>query len=639
MYSRDNYYKSEKEEEQPTQPAASSNSDKIDFEKYDDIPVETSGRDPPKPIAGWTETDLSSEIQRNIEIAGYKKPTPVQRYSLPIVSKGRDLMSCAQTGSGKTAAFLLPIISQLFKDPPTSSYSGYDRNRKITPQALVLAPTRELACQIHDESKKFSRNTRLRMAILYGGAPMGPQLRELERGCDILVATPGRLVDVIERGRLSLAQIRYLVLDEADRMLDMGFEPQIRRIVEGEDMPPTGKRQTLMFSATFPKEIQQLAASFLHDYVFLTIGRVGSTTDLITQRFIKVADEADKEQKLLELICTIKGLTLIFVETKKKASNLDWFLRKKGFPATSIHGDREQQERTAALRDFSSGRTPFLIATNVAARGLDISNITHVINYEMPSNIDDYIHRIGRTGRAGKNGVSTSFISPDNTNIISPLVERLREGNLEVPGWLDSMRPYKRGGSSSFRGRSTTGGRGGGGYRFGARDFRSQSGPPPPRAGPISQPPNVPTFAPPPSAVHYPGYSSYMPYMPVPPAPYGMPPPPYAAMPAYPPPHYPSADDRRAPSTSASDDSKKRRQDDYSDDARDKYRRTSDSTRTYDKDYDSKPRSSSYDHDKRSSDSHRSDYSSHRSDHRDHGSDRSSSSSRHSSSHRSHDKY
>jgi len=344
-------------------------------------------------------------------------------------------MGCAQTGSGKTAAFLFPIISQMVKtNLPSDQGVGYGR-RKVFPYALVLAPTRELACQIYDEAKKFSYKTGLKSVVVYGGAPIGLQLRDLERGCDILVATPGRLVDIMERARISVSQIRWLILDEADRMLDMGFEPQIRRIVEGEDMPKTGERQTLMFSATFPKEIQRLAASFLCDYVFLAVGRVGSTTELVTQKFIRV-EEADKQGMLLDLITSVKGLTIIFVETKRKADMLEDFLIRDGFPATSIHGDRVQQDRTAALRTFSSGQTPYLIATNVAARGLDIDNIAHVINYDMPTDIDDYVHRIGRTGRAGKPGLATALISEENANIV-PSYWIFLPNHLKkfLPGW------------------------------------------------------------------------------------------------------------------------------------------------------------------------------------------------------------
>lgn len=257
-------------------------------------------------------------------------------------------------------------------------------------------------------------------------------------------------------------------------MLDMGFEPQIRRIVQKEDMPTTGKRQTLMFSATFPKEIQQLASQFLHDYLFLTIGRVGSTTELVSQKFVKVFDESDKQQKLLQLVATVPGLTLIFVETKKKANNLDYYLKRNGFPSSSIHGDREQAEREAALKSFSSGRTPYLIATNVAARGLDISGVVHVINYDMAPNIDDYVHRIGRTGRAGKAGVSTTFMTTDNANVVSELLKLLRDAKQEIPPWLEEMK-YLRKSSGGYKGNS--GGRfgssfGGGGKKFGAKDFR-----------------------------------------------------------------------------------------------------------------------------------------------------------------------
>lgn len=433
--------------------------------KYDEIPVETSGHDCPPSLNSWTDIDLGPVLSNNVKLAKYDRPTPVQKYALPIVAAGRDLMGCAQTGSGKTAAFLFPIIAQLSKHgiPPEPAYK-----RKVYPLVLILAPVRELACQIHDEARKFSYKTGIKSCVVYGGASIGLQLRDLERGCDLLVATPGRLVDIIERGRISLNSIRYLVLDEADRMLDMGFEPQIRRIVEQEDMPLTGERQTLMFSATFPKEIQRLAASFLHDYIFLAVGRVGSTTDLVTQKFVRV-EESDKKTILLDLLAAVKGLTIIFVETKKKADMLEDFLVREGFGATSIHGDRDQQDRTAALRSFSSGHTPFLIATNVAARGLDIDNITHVINFDMPTDIDDYVHRIGRTGRAGKPGLSTSFVTEENANVVPKLLEILIESGQEVPPWLEAMKGYRSGGH-----RDSYGYRGRGGPRFGGRDYRQE---------------------------------------------------------------------------------------------------------------------------------------------------------------------
>jgi len=261
-----------------------------------------------------------------------------------------------------------------------------------------------------------------------------------------LVAAPGRLVDLLNKKEVSLSKIKFLVLDEADRMLDMGFEPQIRQIVEKADMPPTAFRQTLMFSATFPSEIQQLASTFLKDYVFLTVGRVGSASELVSQNFVKV-DSRNKQQALVELLSKMTGLTLIFVEMKKKAADLERFLRSQNFRASSIHGNREQYERERALKAFSTGETPFLIATNVAARGLDIENITHVINFDMPANIDDYVHRIGRTGRAGKTGIATTFLSEKDVGVVPKILELLRDAGQQPPSWMYAMgslaREYK----------------------------------------------------------------------------------------------------------------------------------------------------------------------------------------------------
>jgi len=437
----------------------------IDFEKYE-VPVEASGRDVPKALQDWKDTDLGSQLMRNIESAKYTKPTPIQRNSLPIVIAGRDLMGCAQTGSGKTAAFLLPILAKILKNLPVDN-----RTYIASPLAVVLAPTRELACQIYDEAVKFSKGSPIRSCVAYGGVPIGGQIRLLERGCEVLIATPGRLVDIVKRDRANLKAVRFLVLDEADRMLDMGFEPQIREIVETFGMPTTGKRQTLMFSATFAKEVQMLAANYLHDYVFLTVGRVGSTTELVTQKFVQVADDREKESKLIEMLSTMdKGLILIFVETKQRANILERLLTSKGFPATAIHGDKDQGARTWALKSFSTGKKPILIATNVAARGLDVNGITHVINVDMPREIDSYVHRIGRTGRAGKVGISITFIGPTDGAILPSLLSILQDSNQEVPEWLQDMKRDRR-----FSGR---GGRGGGrgGSRFGGRDFRSQSG-------------------------------------------------------------------------------------------------------------------------------------------------------------------
>ncbi|KAI9670394.1 MAG: DEAD-box ATP-dependent RNA helicase [Caeruleum heppii] len=452
----------------------------LNFEKYDDIPVEASGHDVPEPLTKFNNPPLDSHLLTNIELANYKVPTPVQKYSIPIVMGGRDLMACAQTGSGKTGGFLFPILSQAFINGPSaqpqqqSGGYGYGRQRKAYPTSLILAPTRELVSQIYEESRKFAYRSWVRPCVVYGGADIGSQLRQIERGCDLLVATPGRLVDLIERGRISLMCIKYLVLDEADRMLDMGFEPQIRRIVEQEDMPPTQGRQTLMFSATFPRDIQMLARDFLKDYIFLSVGRVGSTSENITQK-VEYVEDPDKRSVLLDILHTHgAGLTLIFVETKRMADSLSDFLINQGFPATSIHGDRTQRERERALEMFRTGRCPILVATAVAARGLDIPNVTHVVNYDLPTDIDDYVHRIGRTGRAGNTGMSTAFFNRGNRGVVRDLLDLLKEANQEVPPFLENIAREGAG----FGGSSGRGGKSGGRGRGGAatRDARRFGG-------------------------------------------------------------------------------------------------------------------------------------------------------------------
>ncbi|OQS06046.1 DEAD/DEAH box RNA helicase [Thraustotheca clavata] len=445
----------------------------INFDSYDEIPVETSGEGVPPFVTTFNEAELGPEVCKNLELCRYTKPTPVQKYSIPIGLAGRDMMACAQTGSGKTGGFLFPTLASMLRNGPANidEDAGNGRRRKIFPTALILAPTRELASQIYDEAKKFCYCTGVAPVVVYGGADVGSQLRNLERGCDMMVATPGRLVDLIERGRVSLAGIQFLILDEADRMLDMGFEPQIRRIVEQEDMPR--ERQTFMFSATFPREIQRLASDFLRDYIFLTVGRVGAASKDVKQTVVYV-DQQDKERYLVRFLSEVHdGLILVFVETKRSADYLEDMLCHEGFPATSIHGDRSQREREEALQSFRSGRTPVLVATDVAARGLDISGVTQVINYDLPSNIDDYVHRIGRTGRVGNVGNALSMVNEKNRNIIRELHELLIENGQECPPWLGQMYQgsYGRGGGGS-RGRGGRGG--GGGSRFGARDYRKE---------------------------------------------------------------------------------------------------------------------------------------------------------------------
>ncbi|KAG7192895.1 DEAD-box ATP-dependent RNA helicase [Scheffersomyces spartinae] len=441
----------------------------INFDNYDEIPVEASGKDVPEPISSFTAPPLDELLVENIGLSRFTKPTPVQKYSVPIVANGRDLMACAQTGSGKTGGFLFPILSESFLSGPApipESHGSFSSN-KVYPTALVMAPTRELVSQIFDEARKFSYRSWVKPVAVYGGADIGVQMRNLERGCDLLVAAPGRLKDLLERGKVSLANIKYLVLDEADRMLDMGFEPQIRQIVEGCDMPGVEDRQTLMFSATFPKDIQMLARDFLKDYVFLSVGRVGSTSENITQKILYV-EEDEKKSVILDLLSANEmGLTIVFTETKRRADELADYLYDQGFPATAIHGDRSQYEREKALAAFKNGSAPILVATAVAARGLDIPNVSHVINYDLPSDIDDYVHRIGRTGRAGNTGIATAFFNRNNKNIVKGLIDLLGEANQEVPDFLSKISREAGGSRGGMRG-----GRGGSSRGFGNRDFR-----------------------------------------------------------------------------------------------------------------------------------------------------------------------
>uniref|UniRef100_A0A8C7RYB0 RNA helicase n=1 Tax=Oncorhynchus mykiss TaxID=8022 RepID=A0A8C7RYB0_ONCMY len=453
----------------------------INFEKYDDIPVEATGSNCPPHIDSFHDVDMGEIIMSNIALTHYTRPTPVQKYAIPVIKSKRDLMACAQTGSGKTAAFLVPVLSQIYTQGPgdaaAAAKNGQDSGkygrRKQYPLSLVLAPTRELALQIYEESRKFAYRSRVRPCVVYGGADIGQQIRDLERGCHLLVATPGRLVDMMERGKIGLDYCNYLVLDEADRMLDMGFEPQIRRIVEQDTMPPKGIRQTMMFSATFPKEIQMLARDFLEDYIFLAVGRVGSTSENITQKVVWVED-GDKRSFLLDLLNATgkESLTLVFVETKKGADALEDFLYREGYACTSIHGDRSQRDREEALNQFRSGRCPILVATAVAARGLDISNVKHVINFDLPSDIEEYVHRIGRTGRVGNLGLATSFFNDKNSNITKDLLDILVEAKQEVPSWLESLGYENQHKGNTGRGRSKRFSSGG----FGARDYRQTPG-------------------------------------------------------------------------------------------------------------------------------------------------------------------
>ncbi|KAI9297504.1 DEAD-domain-containing protein [Neoconidiobolus thromboides FSU 785] len=422
----------------------------INFKEYKQVDIKVKGESPP-PIKLFSDIDLHPSIMNNIKLAKYVEPTPVQAYTIPIVLEGLDLMACAQTGSGKTAAFLIPILSNLCKNPPSntsdeikanivSQWSKYDNGPRrtsacATPSVLIIAPTRELSIQIFEESCRFSYLSKMRPCSVYGGSSITEQKAELARGCNILTGTPGRLKDFITRRVVSLKNLKFLVIDEADRMLEMGFENDLRAILEG-DCPKPSERQTLLFSATFPKSIRQLCKDFMRKYLFLAVGRVGGTSKNITQKLVYVEDR-DKKKALMDILMKSKPCkTLIFLETKRAADTLDDYLFNEGLPCTSIHGDRTQAEREDALSAFKNDQTPILVATSVAARGLDIKDVKHVINYDLCSTIDEYVHRIGRTARAGNIGTATSFFNYKNEGIAYDLVKLLIETNHEIPEFL-----------------------------------------------------------------------------------------------------------------------------------------------------------------------------------------------------------
>lgn len=416
----------------------------INFDNYESIPIDVKGENVPTPIATFREANLNPYIQECVDMCGYVKPTPVQKHAIPTLMTGRDLMACAQTGSGKTAAFLLPIINHILNEgaqPSPKVINPQTRRHKQFPSALILSPTRELAMQIHKEATKFSYKTPVVTVMFYGGREnYREQLNKIRNGCHIVIATPGRLIDVVQQGYMSLEQCRFLVLDEADRMLDMGFEPQIRKIV-GNGMPCKMTRLTAMFSATFPREIKALAEDFLNpNFVHLAVGRVGSTSENIEQNVLWV-EEADKRRQLQMLLDSEESnaLILCFVETKRGANELASQLQRLGLRAVAIHGDLKQPERERNLELFRSGANPVLVATAVASRGLDIPNVKHVVNYDMPNDVDEYVHRIGRTGRCGNVGCATSFFNEKNRGLGRDLLACLTETNKIIPDWLPTL--------------------------------------------------------------------------------------------------------------------------------------------------------------------------------------------------------
>jgi len=344
----------------------------------------------------FNELELNPKIAKALNSMKFEKPTPVQAQSIPVIMEGRDLIACAQTGTGKTGAFCIPMVELLLKQPKST--------------ALILVPTRELAAQITEVLKELTRHTpKINGALLIGGMSMQPQIRSVRRGVRIVVATPGRLLDHLERKTFTLASLDMLVLDEADRMLDMGFAPQLNRIL---NFVPK-ERQTLMFSATLPPDIVKLSGRYLIDPLRVTVGQVSRPIEKIQQSVVQTT-ATDKNETLLSELESRDGSVLVFARTKARTDRLARHLKKSGHSVIQLHGGRTQGQRKSAVSGFRDGRFRILVATDIAARGIDIAHISNVINYDLPQVPEDYVHRIGRTARAGAEGAAVSFITPED---------------------------------------------------------------------------------------------------------------------------------------------------------------------------------------------------------------------------------
>lgn len=426
--------------------------------ELDDIKVQ--GSNVPRPVQKFAQFGLGTQCLDIIRNLGFEKPTPIQAQTIPAIMSGRDVIGVAKTGSGKTVAFLLPMFRHIKDQRPLRNMEG--------PVGLVLAPTRELAVQIHRECKPYLKALGLRAVCAYGGAPIKDQIAELKRGAEIVVCTPGRMVDLLaaNSGRVTnLGRVTYVVLDEADRMFDMGFEPQVVKILN--NIRPG--HQTVLFSATMPKNMEALARKVMRKPVQITVGGRSTVADTITQ-VIEVRPESTKLTRTLALLGELfenddDARALIFVERQETADNIRLELGKKLYPAVSIHGGREQIDRETAINDFKSGDIPILVATSVAARGLDVKQLKLVINYDVPNHLEDYVHRAGRTGRAGETGTAVTFITPEQDKYAVDLVKALKLSQKEVPEDLNKMseeflKKFKEGKGAIHASSSGFGGRG-----------------------------------------------------------------------------------------------------------------------------------------------------------------------------------
>jgi ATP-dependent RNA helicase DDX5/DBP2 len=435
--------------------AAMTDTEVEEYRKLREITVE--GKDIPKPVKSFRDVGFPDYVLEEVKKAGFTEPTPIQSQGWPMAMKGRDLIGIAETGSGKTLSYLLPAIVHVNAQPMLAHGDG--------PIVLVLAPTRELAVQIQQEASKFGSSSKIKTTCIYGGVPKGPQVRDLQKGVEIVIATPGRLIDMMESNNTNLRRVTYLVLDEADRMLDMGFDPQIRKIVSHvrlltpvfviymcmlvalsitflfKPVQIRPDRQTLYWSATWPKEVEQLSKKFLYNPYKVIIGSSDLKANRAIRQIVDVISESQKYNKLVKLLEDIMdgSRILVFLDTKKGCDQITRQLRMDGWPALSIHGDKSQAERDWVLSEFRSGKSPIMTATDVAARGLDVKDVKYVINYDFPGSLEDYVHRIGRTGRAGAKGTAYTFFTVANARFAKELTNILQEAGQKVSPELASM--------------------------------------------------------------------------------------------------------------------------------------------------------------------------------------------------------
>ncbi|KAJ9072278.1 pre-mRNA processing RNA-helicase [Entomophthora muscae] len=398
--------------------------------------IKIRGVDCPKPVKRWTHCGFPAGCLEVIRKRGFVSPTPIQAQAIPAIMSGRDVIGVAKTGSGKTLAFLLPMFRHIRDQRPLENGEG--------PIAVILTPTRELATQIHKDCKFFLKPLGLRAVCLYGGAGMQSQINDIKRGAEIVVCTPGRMIDLLcaNSGRLlSLARVTMLVLDEADRMFDMGFEPQVMKIIN--NVRPN--RQTVLFSATFPRQMEALARKILKKPLEITVGGRSVVCNDVTQ-IVEVREEKSKFMRLLEILGNFyqteadeEKRTLVFVDTHEAADNLLRDLMHKGYVCMSLHGGKDQVDRDASIADFKAGVCYILIATSIAARGLDVKNLSLVVNYECPNHMEDYVHRVGRTGRAGNKGIAYTFVTPAQARYANDIVKALKASDADISPELQRL--------------------------------------------------------------------------------------------------------------------------------------------------------------------------------------------------------